>query len=211
MNVSLVTQHGTISGKVKKYYGLTTEMFSGLLEGLHGAGTAILSVSPATGSVHANILFKGLASIEIRTVFDQPELEALGRGELELELSLTRAPSKRLTAILVPRLSCDIFDCVLRPENSIQETGQGMAFLYFTRTGGLAYNVRVEAGDQVTAITIDNGKRSKRLLTVIPGLERNFAMGWSNGTVLLTAGQVEELYKERLYLSVRIEGSGGPS
>ena len=101
MNVSLVTQHGTISGKVslylylltswflsrsaflsnlwfhwytnddiyaknfnttaagwqhaptvkkynrkslqvKKYYGLTTEMFSGLLEGLHGAGTAIL-------------------------------------------------------------------------------------------------------------------------------------------------------------------------
>ena len=26
--------------------------------------------------------------------------------------------------------------------------------------------------DQVTAITIDNGKRSKRLLTVIPGLER---------------------------------------
>ena len=25
------------------------------------------------------------------------------RGELELELSLTRAPSKRLTAILVPR------------------------------------------------------------------------------------------------------------
>ena len=65
-----------------------------------------------------------------------------------------------------------------------------MAFLYFTRSGGLSYNIRVEAdnevivkdydnndnddgdNDQVTAITIDNGKRSKRLLTVIPGLER---------------------------------------
>jgi len=247
MNVSLVTQLGTITGQVKKYYGLTTEMFSGLLEGSSGAGTAILSVSPATGSVHANILFEGLgspgenpvslvvrftssevegrgveeevtlpslpqglASLEIRTVFDQPELEALGRGELELELSLSRAPAHRLTAILVPRLSCDIFDCVLQPENSLQDSGQGMAFLYFTRTGGLAYNIRVEAEDEVTAITIDNGKRSKRLLTVIPGLERNFAEGWSNGTVLLTAGQVEELYKERLYLSVRITGSGSP-
>ena len=57
MNVSLVTQLGTITGQVKifficilstlnnqvkKYYGLTTEMFSGLLEGTSGAGTAIL-------------------------------------------------------------------------------------------------------------------------------------------------------------------------
>ena len=158
------------------------------------------------------ITIQGLASLEIRTVFDQPELEALGRyatspprklaqkskifrGELELELSLSRAPAQRLTAILVPRylqqifalnpkdfeenillikvfrLSCDIFDCVLQPENSLQVTftfltgwtktmfvfclklyfkeGQGMAFLYFTRTGGLSYNIRVEVEDEV--------------------------------------------------------------
>ena len=71
MNVSLVTQLGTITGQVKippemylllsfhffyqsqlfqvkKYYGLTTEMFSGLLEGTSGAGTAILRFSSVT-------------------------------------------------------------------------------------------------------------------------------------------------------------------
>ena len=31
----------------------------------------------------------------------------------------------------------------------LKESGQGMAFLYFTRTGGLAYNIRVEADDEV--------------------------------------------------------------
>ena len=88
---------------------------------------------------------------------------------------------------------------------------------------------------QVTAITIDNGKRSKRLLTVIPGLERfsyfchfiqilksfitlsficsttvddqimtrNFADGWSNGTVLLTAGQVlANYYDNQIFLII---------
>ena len=37
-----VKKYNRKSLQVKKYYGLTTEMFSGLLEGLHGAGTAIL-------------------------------------------------------------------------------------------------------------------------------------------------------------------------
>ena len=35
-------------------------MFSGLFEGPMGAGTAIVSVSPGTGSIHANVLFKGI-------------------------------------------------------------------------------------------------------------------------------------------------------
>ena len=35
-------------------------------------------------------------------LFKKEKLFSL-RGELELELSLTRAPSKRLTAVLVPR------------------------------------------------------------------------------------------------------------
>ena len=60
MAVSLSTKLGTISGKVLKYYGLNSELFSGLLEGRTGAGTAIVSVSPGTGSIHANILFKGI-------------------------------------------------------------------------------------------------------------------------------------------------------
>ena len=59
--VSLATNNGLIRGKIKKYYGLNSELFSGLFEGLNGAGTAIVSVSPGTGSIHANVLFKGIA------------------------------------------------------------------------------------------------------------------------------------------------------
>ena len=55
------TKYGLIQGKIKKYYGLNSELFSGLFEGHYGAGTAIVSVSPSTGSIHANILFKGIA------------------------------------------------------------------------------------------------------------------------------------------------------
>ena len=60
MAVSLSTDLGTISGKVLKYYGSNPELFSGLLEGRTGAGTAIVSMSPGTSSIHANILFKGI-------------------------------------------------------------------------------------------------------------------------------------------------------
>ena len=58
---SLTTSQGIIEGKIKKYYGLNSEMFSGLFEGPMGAGTVIMSVSPGTGSIHANVLFKGIA------------------------------------------------------------------------------------------------------------------------------------------------------
>ena len=58
---SLTTERGIIEGKIKKYYGLESELFSGLFEGAMGAGTAIVSVSPGTGSIHANVLFKGIA------------------------------------------------------------------------------------------------------------------------------------------------------
>lgn len=57
----MTTKRGILQGQIKKYYGLNSELFSGLFEGQHGAGTAIVSVSPATGSIHANVLFKGIA------------------------------------------------------------------------------------------------------------------------------------------------------
>merc|ERR1719244_2034475 len=192
MAVSLSTEQGTISGKVLKYYGLNSELFSGLLEGHTGAGTAIVSVSPGTGSIHANILFKGivkegekntpfvikfqmshggetrtveesvvlesagpdLSSIEIRTVFDSPELAALGQGDLTLTVAPTLNPSRELSANLVPRLSCDIFDCVLQPSHSSGVAASGIAFLYFTRTGGLQYSIKIESAEEIVDLNI---------------------------------------------------------
>ena len=90
-----------------------------------------------------------LNSIEVRTVFDGAELEALGKGKMMLTLSAADNPSMKLTAKLVSRISCDIFDCVLQPTDSRGQGDAGIAYMYFTRDGGLKYNV------QWVAITLE--------------------------------------------------------
>ena len=79
-----------------------------------------------------------LSSVEVRTVFDSPELGALGRGELRLTVFPAAVPARQLAGTLVSRISCDIFDCVLQPDPHIA----GIAFLYFSRTGGLQYSIK---------------------------------------------------------------------
>lgn len=51
-----------IVGRVSKYFGLTSELFSGLLlnsKSTGGAATAVISVSSSTGSIHAMVLMSG--------------------------------------------------------------------------------------------------------------------------------------------------------
>lgn len=87
------TKYGLIQGKIKKYYGLNSELFSGLFEGHYGSGTAIVSVSPGTGSIHANILFKGIAKEGEENVKFIVRFHTRGRGtdtgpELSVEESV---------------------------------------------------------------------------------------------------------------------------
>ncbi|XP_023344783.1 dorsal-ventral patterning protein Sog [Eurytemora carolleeae] len=239
LRISLTYPEGVIVGAVKKYYGLTSELFSGFLEGLAGVGTAVLSVDIGTGSIHVNILFKGivkegelnvpfhvrfettrdgetrildetviletagedLSSLEIRTVMDNIELDALGRGEMKLILYPSSVPERSLSGFLVPRISCDLLDCVLTPRSQ-DEGMRGMGFMYFNRHGALIYKIRVEPGTtSVSQISLESGGRSKRILNIEPNL------GSTDGTVAsgemrLTGNQVEELMKEEYYLSV---------
>ena len=81
-------------------------------------------------------------TIEVRTVFDEIELAALGKGELKLSIYPSSHPSRRLTAQIVPRISCDIFDCVLQPSTGGPAGGAGIGYMYFTREGALKYNVK---------------------------------------------------------------------
>ena len=73
-------------------------------------------------------------------MFDSQELDALGKGELQLSVYPSSHPSRSLTAKIVPRISCDIFDCVLQP--SERGGGAGIGYMYFTRDGALRYNVK---------------------------------------------------------------------
>lgn len=77
----------------------------------------------------------------MRTVFNTAELEALGRGEMMLTLSPVDSPNMKLTAKIVSRISCDIFDCILQSSPDQDRHQAGIAYLYFTRDGGLKYNV----------------------------------------------------------------------
>jgi len=244
--VSLSTNNGLIRGKIKKYYGLNSELFSGLFEGVNGAGTAIVSVSPGTGSIHTNVLFKGIAkegqenvkfmlkfhtngdnlineesvvldsvsselsSLEIRTVFTELELEALGKGEMMLTLYPVDSPNMKLTAKIVSRISCDIFDCILQssPANQTSQHQAGIAYLYFTKDGGLKYNVHAATSEEIVDMSIDNGKKSKRLLTVIENFHSVISEGWVNGTAYLASGHIDELFKENLFLNLATRSDG---
>jgi hypothetical protein len=77
----------------------------------------------------------------VRTVLEGLELDALGRGALRLLLAPTSAPHRLITATLIPRISCDIMDCVLVPTGP--DTGaRAMAFMYFNQHGALQYTIR---------------------------------------------------------------------
>ena len=58
-------------------------------------------------------LFKELVTIDFKTVFDSPALEALGRGQLLLTLTTKEENGKTVQGFLAPKLSCDLFDSVL--------------------------------------------------------------------------------------------------
>ena len=76
-------------------------------------------------------------------MFDEPELTALGKGGLLLSVWSAAAPSRRITATIVSRISCDIFDCVLQPQQSSERDHKaGIAYMYFTKDGGLKYNIK---------------------------------------------------------------------
>ena len=73
------------------------------------------------------------------------------------------------------------------------------------KDGDLAYHVRVDhtsADRNVTSITIDNGRKSRRLLRVVEDLAPTFNGGWANGTLRLGAEDVEALYRGGLFVNV---------
>ena len=75
-------------------------------------------------------------------MFDEIELAALGKGELKLSIYPSSHPSRQLTAQIVPRISCDIFDCVLQPGTPSGDGEAGIGYMYFTREGALKYNIK---------------------------------------------------------------------
>ena len=76
-----------------------------------------------------HLIFQVLTSVDFRTVFDAPELKALGEGRLSISIRLKNQPEEStIKGLLAPKFSCDLFDCVLTPfkqnDNSQDSNGQ---------------------------------------------------------------------------------------
>lgn len=104
--------------------------------------------------------FQDLSSIEIRTVLDPVEMDALGRGEMTVRVHPTEHPDRVLTGRLVPRFSCDILDCVLVGRGAATDPVlRGLAFLYFNRHGSLVYTIRSGGrGEDGSTLSQDQNK-----------------------------------------------------
>ena len=72
--------------------------------------------------------FQTLTSIDFKTVFDAPELKALGEGRLSISIRLKNQPEEaQIIGSLAPKFSCDLFDCVLAPYDLSNNNNQGGA------------------------------------------------------------------------------------
>ena len=150
-----------------------------------------------------------ITQVDFKTVFDAPELDALGRGELKMSVVTDHG---EVIGNLSPRFACEILDAVLAPEDELEIPAQmtparGIAWMFVTRSGAINYKVKLEdlrPSEVVTRVSMDNDKKSKRLLKVVTEAEDPVfdSEGVTSGTMTLSAGDVEDLYKDALFVNV---------
>jgi len=165
-----------------------------------------------------------VSSLEFRTVLNTKDVARLAKGETRLTVTPAspgqQDNSGQLSGTLVPRISCDIMDCVLsssavtsdsassggNSSNTLAPPSRGLAFMSFNREGRLVYKIRLaddlSVATEITQISLDNAKKSRRLFNAIPNIEANFENGVASGELTLSAAQLEELLKEDFYLTV---------
>ena len=79
-----------------------------------------------------SFLFQALTTIDFKTVFDGPELSALGEGRLKITVRIKdrQLGAKQLSGgvlmqgTLGPKISCDLFDCVMADSSDQQSSVQ---------------------------------------------------------------------------------------
>ncbi len=71
-------------------------------------------------------------------MLDPSQLLELGSGRLRLSLSRQLRPDMSATALVAPRFTCELFDCVLAP-SSDEEEGEATAVATTQAARGLAW------------------------------------------------------------------------
>jgi hypothetical protein len=166
-----------------------------------------------------------MTTIDFTTVFDSPELAALGKGRLSLTIVAKNAPHNVISGLLVPKFSCDLFDSVLSPlpmqdedleQNltnqvtaaTVLSDARGLAWMYMDRNGLIKYHLRLnDLSGPLQSIQIDNGRKSRRLLRIVHEMDfvGDQREGWANGTFRMEASDVDDMYHANLYINVATE------
>ncbi len=66
-----------------------------------------------------------MTSVDFKTVFDGPEMAALGEGRLSVTIAAANAAHENvISGLLAPRFSCDLFDSILTPIDEADDQDQ---------------------------------------------------------------------------------------
>ena len=84
-----------------------------------------------------------MTAFHFKTVLDEIQMEALGKGNLKVKVSTKSSPMLEVSGSLAPRFACDMFDSVLAPgENEDDMKAAGMAWMMVTKNGDFKYNIK---------------------------------------------------------------------
>ncbi|XP_015181074.1 PREDICTED: dorsal-ventral patterning protein Sog [Polistes dominula] len=116
---------------------------------------------------------------EVRSALSGADLRLLTRGKLSISIISRRDPQAlRLSGMVGPRVSCDMYQTLLISESSSKASGLAWAFL--DRTGALRYGVRLiglEEESPLVTLVDEGGKRRTELEDLTPSLRDGFANG----------------------------------
>nr|XP_050868652.1 dorsal-ventral patterning protein Sog isoform X3 [Vespula vulgaris] len=116
---------------------------------------------------------------EVRSALSGADLRLLTRGKLSISIMSRRDPQAlRLSGMVGPRVSCDMYQTLLISESPSRASGLAWAFL--DRSGALRYGVRLiglEEESPLVTLVDEGGKRRTELEDLTPSLRDGFANG----------------------------------
>ncbi|CAG7721980.1 unnamed protein product, partial [Allacma fusca] len=137
-----------------------------------------------------------LNSLEVRTILELQQLQSLTRGTLFIVIYSPKNPSFKLIGFVQARVTCDIFDTILTPED-VQAVSSGIAWVYPLPDGSWSYNVLLPDEHKPTSIKMETGRK------VLEDLPLNFANNTTRDIVSgMSSRYYQLLYEGSLYLNV---------
>jgi chordin len=165
--------------------------------------------------------------IEVSSAVKAGDLRLLARGRLHLSLASRRHPEYGLGGAVHTRVACDLFQATLSPPPEAVSApdaprATGLAWMFLTRDGALAYRVRLDDMDApLMSLRLGAGgapPRSgaggapPRRHDMDEDLTPSFRDGWANGSLdRLSPRELEQLYGGEAWVAAVGDALGGHS